>query len=177
MKILGLDISTSVVGWAITDENGTLLEYGAWDLKNKNKFPDIFEKGKFVGDQLQKLKVDRVFIEQNLFMFQAGASSAKVLNQLSKFNGMVSMLCFYHLNIKPDYISSGTARKNNNIKIPKGSKAKEVVMKSLLDNETSFSVTYTPKGNIAPKYYDMADAIVIARAGSVSVRKERANTN
>lgn len=173
MKILGLDVSTSVVGWAITDESGTLLDYGAWDLKNKNKFPDIFEKAKFVGDEISSLDFDRVFIEQNLFMFQAGASSAKVLNQLSKFNGMVSILCFLHKKIKPEYVSSGTARKLNDIKIPRGSKAKEVVMKTLLDIEPTFSVTYTPKGNVSPKYYDMADAIVVARAGSVSARKEK----
>lgn len=175
MRILGLDISTSCTGFAIVNEKNNLIEYGAWDMKNKKKFPDIFEKAEYIGNELSKLNVDHIFIEQNLFMFQQGASSAKVLNQLSKFNGMVSILCYYYLKIKPEYISSGTARKLNNIKISKGSKAKNVVIEHLLDFEPSFVVDYTAKGNIAPKFYDMADAIVIAKAGCISVRKERAD--
>ena len=36
--ILGLDISTSITGYAIVDEDGKIVEVGNWDTRNKNKF-------------------------------------------------------------------------------------------------------------------------------------------
>jgi len=44
-------------------------------------------------------------------------------------------------------------------------KAKEVVIQFLLDNEPNFVVEYTKTGKIKPQYYDIADSIVIAKAG------------
>ena len=40
-----------------------------------------------------------------------------------------------------------------------------MVIKFLLDNEPAFNVEYTKHGNNKPKYYDIADSIVIAKAG------------
>ena len=44
-------------------------------------------------------------------------------------------------------------------------KAKLVVLNFLLENEDKFDVEYTKFGNPRPKYFDMADSIVIAKAG------------
>ena len=35
--ILGLDISTSITGYAIVDVDGKIVEVGNWDTRNKNK--------------------------------------------------------------------------------------------------------------------------------------------
>ena len=40
-----------------------------------------------------------------------------------------------------------------------------MVLNFLLDNEDDFEVEYTKYGNPKPKYYDMADSVIIARAG------------
>ena len=40
-----------------------------------------------------------------------------------------------------------------------------MVIKWLVENEEDFKIEYTPKGNPKPKYYDIADSIVIAKAG------------
>ena len=84
---------------------------------------------------------------------------------------MVSMAVFTATGYIPEYIEARSARKTCGLTIPRGQKAKAVVMKHLLDTEPTFKVEYTPKGNVAPKYFDMADAIIIARAGSCSKRK------
>ena len=51
------------------------------------------------------------------------------------------------------------------IKIPKGAKAKQVVIKYVVDNVPDVSIEYTKHGNPKPQCYDMADSWVIARAG------------
>ena len=177
MHVLGLDISTSITGMTLVDDSGKIIYYEAVDTRNPNKFDDLFDKVSFIKDRLLHLskeyKVDEIFIEQSLQMFRPGMSSAKTLSTLSKCNGMVSWICFAIFKTKPQYIAATSARKLNNIKVPQGSKAKDIVMKHLLDNEPAFTVEYTAKGNPKPKYFDIADSIIIARAGQVkcSIKK------
>ena len=42
--ILGLDISTSITGYTVIDLEGKILRCDAWDMRNKKKFNDHFEK-------------------------------------------------------------------------------------------------------------------------------------
>ena len=89
---------------------------------------------------------------------------------LQRFNGIISWICYDIFGMDlftgaPNYITASQARKACGIKVKRGEKAKKVVMKWLLDNEDGFSVEYTKKGNPKPKYYDIADTIVIAKAG------------
>ena len=172
--ILGLDISTSITGATIIDNN-KIIYSEAWDLRNKNKYPDMYAKAKFIVDKLQDIDVyydvKQVYIEKSLQMFRSGFSSAKTLSVLSSFNGIVSFLCYQELGIKPEHVSASSARKACGIKIPKGQKAKRVVLDYLLDNEPQFKVEYTSAGNPKPKYYDIADSIVIAKAGQRLVDK------
>ena len=67
--------------------------------------------------------------------------------------------------MEPKYIAATSARKQAGIKVPRGQKAKQVVLQYLLDNEPAFTVEYTKHGNPKPESYDRADAIVIAKAG------------
>jgi len=166
--ILGLDISTSIIGLTIID-NGSIIKTDAIDLRNKNKYKDIFAKYNQVQGELMDIQreynITHIFIEQSLQMFRSGFSSAKTLSTLSSFNGVVSYLCYRELSLKPEHIAATSARKACGISIPKGQKAKEVVIQFLLDNEPNFVVEYTKTGKIKPQYYDIADSIVIAKAG------------
>ena len=69
------------------------------------------------------------------------------------------------LQTEPEYIAATSARKLCGITVPRGTKAKDVVVKFLLDNEPRFMVEYTRFGNVKPECFDKADSIVIARAG------------
>jgi len=177
--ILGLDISTSIIGFTIVDQ-GEIVKTFAVDLRNKNKFPDIYSKYNHVQGELldiqREYSITNIFIEQSLQMFRSGFSSAKTLSTLSSFNGVVSYLCYREFSLKPQHISAASARKSCGITIKRGTKAKEQVVKFLLDNEPKFIVEYTKSGNLKPKYYDIADSIVIAKAGYTLVQ-QRKNSN
>jgi hypothetical protein len=167
--ILGLDISTSITGVTLVDDIGQVLYCEAWDMRNKNHFPDLYNKANFVKGRLLDLSIQfhikHVFIEQSLQAFRPGFSSAKTLLTLASFNGIVSYICQDELGIKPEYIGASTARKSNGIKIPRGEKAKKVVLQYVLDNESDFVIEYTKQGNPKPGSYDRADSLIIARAG------------
>ena len=54
-----------------------------------------------------------------------------------------------------------------NNKVPRGQKAKQVVLEHLLKTEPAFKIEYTRYGNPKPESYDRADAIIVAKAGNV----------
>ena len=169
--ILGLDISTSITGATVLDYSGQVLYCEAWDLRNKRYFPNLFAKvqrfKQVMGNlyQINKYPIDSIFIEQSLMAFRPGFSSAKTILTLAKFNGILSYVCQQDFGVEPQYIGASTARKSCGIKIPKGEKAKNVVLQYVLDNEPNFVVEYTKHGNPKPGSYDRADSLIIARAG------------
>ena len=174
--ILGLDISTSITGYAVIDQDGGIVEIGSWDLRNKKTFPDLYQKSIHIKKSLEEISLSRpiehIFIEPALNMFMMGKSSAHTISTLIKFNGIVSWLCFEEFGIEPDYVPAISARKKCGITIKRGEKAKQIVMKFLLDNEPGFIVEWTKHGNPKPQYYDQADALVMAKAG-IECLKER----
>tara|TARA_R100000008_G_scaffold74840_1_gene53794 strand:+ start:682 stop:1203 length:522 start_codon:yes stop_codon:yes gene_type:complete len=164
--ILGLDISTSITGITILDKDCEILYNDALDTR---KYKSLFIKARILQEKLKEIRktypVQEVYIEKSLQSFRSGFSSAKTLSTLSSFNGIVSWMCFEIFKKEPEYVAAPSARKLCGIKIPKGEKAKQVVLNFLLDNEPSFVVEYTKFGNPRPKYFDMADSIIIAKAG------------
>ena len=167
--ILGLDISTSITGATVLDKEGNIVFCEAWDLRNKNYFSSLFDKGKFIKNKIWELEdrfsIEEIYIEQSLQSFRSGFSSAKTLSTLSRFNGIVSWMCYEIFEIQPEYIAATSARKKCGITIPKGVKAKEVVIKYIVDNVPDVPINYTKHGNPKPQCYDMADSWVIAKAG------------
>jgi len=172
--LLGLDISTSITGATVLDKDGRILYNEAWDLR---KYKDFFEKATIVKNKIWELGdtflIKEVYIEQSLQSFRSGFSSAKTLSTLSRFNGVVSWLCYNILEIKPEYVAATSARKKCGIKVPKGSKAKQVVIQYVVDNVPGVSITYTKHGNPKPQCYDMADSWVIAQAGWLQCQKSK----
>tara|TARA_B100000287_G_scaffold243104_1_gene228525 strand:- start:374 stop:625 length:252 start_codon:yes stop_codon:yes gene_type:complete len=69
------------------------------------------------------------------------------------------------LQAKPEYVAATSARKLCGITVPRGTKAKECVIKHVVDNVPSVSITYTKHGNVKPDCYDKADSWVVAQAG------------
>jgi len=180
--VLGIDISTSITGFAVIAE-GELVFYDSIDLR---KYKNIFDKTIAIKEKLldlyemyqcdneHKLRVggsdypiEHIYIEQSLHMFMGGKSSAKTLSTLTRFNGIVSWLAFELFEIRPEFIGATSARKQAGIKVPRGQKAKQVVLEHLLNTEPAFHIEYTKHGNPKPESYDRADAIVIAKAGWV----------
>ena len=176
--ILGLDISTSITGATLLDKDGNIIFNEAWDTR---KFKDFFDKAEFIKERIKhvygnygdsnsnvhNIRIGHIYIEQSLQSFRSGFSSAKTLSTLSRFNGVDSWICFDDFGIKPEYLAATTARKMCGIKVPRGHKAKAVVLQHVIDTEPSFVLEYTKHGNPKPDTFDRADSLIIAKAGYI----------
>lgn len=166
--ILGLDISTSCTGVTVLDKKGDVILNEAWSFKKEKTFLD---KCKRASERIQIIydlfgsNIEKIYVEESLQAFRAGYSSAKTLLTLAKFNGILSWMLVEKFGLEPEYIPAVSARKLCEIKVPKGVKAKQVVMEYMLENHDWFNVEYTRYGNIKSYYYDMADSYIIAEAG------------
>ena len=172
--ILGIDVSTSITGFAIVDDKGKIILSEACDMrKHKNFFSKCLAIREAILDicdrhcaLLNKGEgIDHIFIEQPFTFFNSGGSSAKTMAALQRFNGVVSWMTFECFEIEPRYVGATQARKLAGIKVPRGQKAKKVVMEHLLATDPDFTIQRTHKGNPKPQEFDRADALIIARAG------------
>ena len=175
--ILGLDVSTSITGATIIDNNGSVVVCEAWDMRNKKNFEDLLDKAdnirKCLLDVSSKHDIREVYIEKPFMFFNSGGSSAKTMSILQNFNGMVSWMVFQQFGFKPKYLTAGEARKACGIKIPRGTKAKEKIIEFVVDNDPTFTVQYTKFGNPKPGESDRADSWVIAKAGLVNCKQKK----
>jgi len=166
--ILGLDISTSITGFCVLDDDGNVATSGHIDMrKEKDFFTKVQIAQEKIVETIREHEISDVWIEQSLQAFRPGMSSIKTLLTLAKFNGILSWVIWEETGMTPNYIGASSARKSCGIKVPRGEKAKKVVVHFLLDTEPSFVVDYTKFGNIKQHFFDVADAIVIAKAGYV----------
>jgi len=187
--ILGIDVSTSITVFAVVGD-GQLLHHSMIDLrKHKGVFAkagalrehitDFFENYQLDQDHdgwgKSKFPIEHIYIEQPFTFFNSGGSSAKTMAILQRFNGIVSWLVYELFEIEPEYILATQARKTAGIRVPRGQKAKEVVLKHLLDTEPAFHIEYTKHGNPVAGSYDKADAIVVAKAGYI-VEQQKEDT-
>ena len=136
----------------------------------KEKILDLYEMYQCNNDDSMRMgaadyPIKHIYIEQPFTFFNSGGSSGKTMAALQRFNGIVSWLLFEVFEIRPEYIGATSARKQVGIKVPRGQKAKQVVLEHLLETEPAFKIEYTKHGNPKPESYDRADAIVIAKAG------------
>ncbi len=163
--ILGLDVSTSIIGVCLFKDDKVVKA----DYIDLRKVSGLLHKAQavedYINNNLKEIKIEHIFIEQALMFFRRGGSTAKTMAILQNFNGVVSWLCFKLLELEPQYITPISARSKCGIKVPRGKKAKEVVMEHFLETK-EFPIDYTRYGNVQKYCYDMADAVVVAKAGS-----------
>ena len=177
--ILGLDISTTMVGVAIIDkETRKLIHCTGWDI---SKITSTYEKSEFIGAELYSLRsefnIENLFIETALKKFMPGRSRADTIIKLAKFNGIVSWLCYECFNFEPTYINVNSARSLYGLSFPRGTKGpqrKKMVIEAVIDKEkTDFSYEMARGGrNFKKGTDDRADAVVIARAGEFILRNQ-----
>jgi Holliday junction resolvasome RuvABC endonuclease subunit len=162
--ILGLDVSTSRIGWAIINEKQELVDSDFF--KTKAKTP-LEERATALRDNvLQPImaihNITEIRIEEPFSMFSGGKTTAKTMSSLQRFNGMVSLIAHQLLGKPPTLVGATTARSRVGIKVPRGTKAKEVILQWVDNKFDNFIMEYTAHGNPKPGLDDEADAIVIA---------------
>ena len=174
--VLGLDISTSCTGISILNLDGSTVAVSYFKPKGSTLVEKAEGLRSFLADfcnKNQATQFKHVFIEQNLQRFRRGFSSAQVINTLARFNGMISYIAFQEFGVKPDYVNVNEGRKALGIKIPRGVDTKEEILKWC---QVQYSNIVWPEKTLKsgprkglvildPCCYDIADALVTARAG------------
>lgn len=170
MIILGLDISSSRIGYCLINEKEDLLLVDEIKLKSSQSLEeraDIFKKEmECIIRSLQEQEVNYVFIEQPFMAFSGGKTTAATMAKLQRFNGMCSYVVHSLFGSPAVLLQANKARGLVDLKIKRGDNTKLKVIEWVQEKyPTSFLVEYTRHGNPKPGTDDKADAIVIANAG------------
>jgi Holliday junction resolvasome RuvABC endonuclease subunit len=176
--ILGLDISSSTIGWSILEYNDKqiiLKEYGYIKPPNSSKGSLTFRVSAAYDEVykfLKSKKPDAVASEAYANKFPRGKSTARTIIVLSVFNELISMACLKSLKYEPEKYAVMTIRsmlsKFAGYKISSKEECFEFIKKYF----SNYSLRNNRNGKIAKECYDEADAIAVALT---YILKERNN--
>ena len=163
MVTLGLDASTTCVGYAFTEDK-KILDMGFIDIKKETtpkdkvqKVLDFLHKSSYIDDVMD------IHIEDNLSGFMGGRTSQQTIIKLAKFN---AILCFMleNFDFNVHSINPMTARKQVFGKARvKGKKAKQFVQEEVDKMyDTSKWCKETKRGNWDKRNIDMYDGLVMS---------------
>lgn len=147
MKILGLDVSTTTVGYAIVEtDDMSLVELGHWSLK---KHDGLLKKADVVLDALAALFhrhtiTAPVWIEEPVMRFTPGMSSAQTISMLIGFNAMVTYGVHSKVNFDVKHVKPGDARRSCGLAMTTKAKAG-----GLSQKEQTFKQLTAPGGLLA----------------------------
>jgi hypothetical protein len=176
-KVLGLDISTKTIGWALFDmSNRQLLELTHFTPKLKPKPEDKVEehllKATAFGEKLKEFKglgIVDVIIEEPLLT----SNNLYTVGTLMKYNSMIVKTVYDTLGIIPKFVSTYNARKfafpslvreNGKGKrvlfggYEKGCDKKKIIWDEVVKLEPNIEWQYTRNDTLRKECFDMADA-------------------
>lgn len=175
MKILGLDISTSITGVALLESvsgaEPKIIVLEHIDFKDCDTLWDKVDKVQLHFEEFfKKHQCDAFFVEESLMMFRPGMSSAATIATLQKFNALVSFTLRNILKKDPNYIAATSARKKCGIKIQKTSACKKNAKQQTFEwcvagPLASYQWPTKKSGEVKDFAKDETDAYIIARAG------------
>jgi len=179
--VLALDISTSMTGFAIIDQDGVVCVHGSVDLRKEKSFVAKVNIAK--AEILLAAKgyaIETLAVEKNLQAFRRGFSSASTLDSLARFNGALSYAVASTVCAPLFNLDVNEVRRKLGIKIQKekicGLPTKEQVKRGLdgLLAESGQKIQWGTKvlksgprkglEVIADGVYDEVDAIVVGLA-------------
>lgn len=189
-KILGLDISTKTIGWAIFDLTGqNLLELTHFSPKIKpqpeDKLEELMMKANAFKAQLEGYKdmgIVKVVIEEPLL----SSNNVYTIGTLLRYNTMICKIIYDTLGLVPTFISTYNARKfafpdlvganDKGRKVlfggyPKDIDKKHVVWEHVNAVCPEVKWLYGRTGQLKKECYDMSDAAT-AVIGYINKLKE-----
>ena len=176
-KVLGLDISTKTIGWALFDiESKELLELThispVTKPKEENKMKELFLKTEIFKIKLEgydELNIKKVIIEEPLL----NSNNVYKIQTLMRYNTLISKEIYDVLGIVPEYISTYNSRKNafpwlvkDNGKgkfvlfggLPKDCDKKQIIWEQVAKREPQINWGYTKNNTLKKENFDMSDA-------------------
>ena len=164
MVTLGIDASTTCVGYAFTEDK-KILDMGFIDIKKENtprekvfKVLDFLNKSSYID------QVFTIYVEDSLSGFAGGRTSQQVIVKLAKFNAILCFMLEEIFQMEVNSINTLTARKNvfGKARI-KGMKAKDFVKRQVEEMyNTKKWCKETTRGNWDKRNIDMYDGLVMS---------------
>jgi len=176
-KVLGLDVSTKVIGFALFDM-GTqeLLELTHVSprpkTKTDNKIEELLSKAEVFKSKLEQynnLGITKVIIEEPLL----NSNNIYTVQTLLRYNSFVTKNIYDVLGIVPEFISTYNSRKfafpqllqlNDKGKmvlfggLPKDIDKKQIIWDLVSKREPQITWQYTKNNTLKKENYDMTDA-------------------
>lgn len=176
-KVLGLDISTKTIGWALFEiKSGNLLELTHISPvpkpKEECKIKELLLKSDIFKTKLEQYKglgITKIIIEEPLL----NSNNIRTVQTLLRFNSFVCKVIYDTLGIIPDFISTYESRKNafpelvqENDKgkfvlfggLPKDIDKKMIVWEKVAKREPQINWLYTKNNTLKKENFDQTDA-------------------
>jgi predicted metalloenzyme YecM len=169
---LGLDISTTVVGIAMFDNENKIcnLEYIKFKQKATlfEKLKDFINHFEVLSDALKlddkEVGLKHISIEEPLKAFKGKFSNADTIQKLTMMNAMISGYLYVKFGLEPRYYNVQTARKQvfPDLKIPQGaSNKKYLVWEKVVEREPQINWKYSKRTHkLMQENFDMSDAYI-----------------
>jgi hypothetical protein len=177
-KVLGLDISTKTIGWALFDiQTQELLELTHVSprpkvAKDEDKLKELLLKSEIFAEKLKEyvnLGIVRVIIEEPLL----NSNNIYTIQTLLRFNSFVFKEIYNILGIVPEFVSTYNSRKfafpelvqeNDKKKfvlfggLPKDVDKKLVIWEKVAKREPQIKWLYTKNNTLKKENFDQTDA-------------------
>jgi len=176
-KVLGLDVSTKTIGWALFDmRTQELLELTHISprpkVKTENKIEELLSKAEVFKtklDEYKNLGITKVIIEEPLL----NSNNIYTVQTLLRYNSFVTKNIYDVLGIVPEFISTYNSRKfafpqllQNNDKgkmvlfggLPKDIDKKEISWDLVAKREPQITWQYTRNNTLKKENFDQTDA-------------------
>jgi len=176
-KVLGLDISTKTIGWALFEiKSGSLLELTHVSPvpkpKEECKIKELLLKSEIFRSKLEQYKglgITKVVIEEPLL----NSNNIRTVQTLLRFNSFVCKVIYDTLGIIPDFISTYNSRKfafpelvQENVLgkhvlfggLPKDIDKKMIVWEKVAKREPQINWLYTKNNTLKKENFDQTDA-------------------
>jgi RNase H-fold protein (predicted Holliday junction resolvase) len=176
-KVLGLDVSTKTIGWALFDiQSQELLELTHISPipkpKEENKIKELLLKGEIFRTKLLEYKdmgISKVIIEEPLL----NSNNVYTVQTLLRFNTLITKEIYDILGVVPDFISTYNSRKfafpeltqlNDKGKyvlfggLPKDIDKKMIIWDLIAKKEPQITWLYTRNNTLKKENFDQTDA-------------------
>ena len=182
-KVLGLDISTKTIGWALFDiKSEELLELTHISPRPKlnkdsdEKLKELLLKSEIFSEKLLEYKnlgIVKVIIEEPLL----NSNNIYTIQTLLRFNSFIFKEVYNILGIVPEFISTYNARKyawpelvQENAKgkyvlfggMPKDIDKKMIIWEKVAKKEPQITWAYTRNNTLRKENFDQTDAYTCA---------------
>ena len=170
--LLGLDLSTFCCGFCIWNLSENKFETaGHIPLKKHNEWLDKADKVCYILEEIKDStnSIKHIVVEDIITKFIAGKSNITTIIKLAGFNYVIQRKCYEIFGTRPSLLNVIRARNLAECKVPRGSNSKEYVLKKVCElhpEVPSLLPLMKTRDEFAKEAFDVADAIVVARAAA-----------